>query len=1440
MMVDLDIDADNTAWTAKPEQNPNLLEDQIEDDWHLPGKVVLASDADDDGDGIPDYTDGFNRDGITSDDDMNDAALFAPVRLELISPVNPATTKLLFKYTASDPAEVTCQGVTYTLPADKCLRVWTKPGQQARNKAAVTDGGDFVPADTLIDAATLGLNANVSSIFLYVEGVMATEPSVPEEIRVIIDPDGTGPINVNGQNSVLIEDAVRVTVLSNEKPPWDPGTGTGNGPGSVNLASGMVEHKTDDIIVYNPAGPDAAYGRVYNGKFAKVGQCTPGMTVGWRNGYDIMVDTTSNPLLLRYFNGAVEKLIQRNGTLTKPTGAPYLVAGQQNGNDWSWLTITWNDQTVWRFEPRAGMGTRFPLVKVTDCTGHAVEIQWGTDGRVLGVTGGAGGTTPLLQISYTDNLVATVTDAQNTDRLATYTYTDGNLSAVNVLGVDDRWQYSYLASATYPVLTDICSNGSSYGFTYSPMTGLVNKITDPNGHYSTFVYTLNAQRNIGHATVQAYDVNDNVIASWSYTFNTRKCVTAITENPGARTTDLEYLNLQNPMRPTKITLPDDRFSNLTYDIHGNVLTATNLQKTAGGERVITTTFNYDYADFALGRVASVEEDTGDGDVVQASYTYYGSGLLHTATVRKPGATAADQWVTTSCEYNDFGDITHIESPGAHDTQTSVVTLAYGTQKRGQPTAVSVSGGGTTLATSLSYYESRGLVRHAQTAGQPVVRYTYNAANQPTVVTTRSSASENAQIYATTTLSYQFVGGPQTGVSNDGTAGAPVTTAASLTLGATGELLSSHASRVVGETSTARTVAALTYDELYRPTTLADARNMITHYTYTAEGFPQSQIYPGNEITTAAQHDEVGRPGQVTVRQDAETPPEQTWQLNHTDPEGLLRETQLGGITDTEVTYTDRGDLNTLVNAVATLTPLYNDYGDQTGLTTDYTDGPTAQTIQYTYYPDGSRKTMALPDGTTLSYTYDGLGRLTMLADAHDGRATRTTSWTYDTDGLLTARTIANGNQTIARTTYAYEDPLRRLTALYNYHTVNGVESLLSSYTDLTYDGAGQCTGMQANLAYMLAAYDGEYQFDYAGLGELAHEQLVATDDTTTYTNSFSYDATGNPASFKGTAHTYNANSQLTDAGYAYDARGNPTSYAGVDCIFDAENHLINYNDGAFTAGYRPDGLRGWTRDAGVGLGGKTFYLYDGETLVTEIPPEGEGGARVVVWGANGLISRDNTFYLFDPLGNVAYRLLPNGAIANSSVYDAYGTVTTCAIIAGQLTVIDALDPYQYKGQYGYYTDTATGLVLCTYRYYDPQLGRWLTRDPIGYDGGMNQYGYCGGDPVNLVDADGNIPVETVIDIVSLGWSLEAMLQNPSWANAGFLAWDIAGTLIPYVPGSYVAKGAKLAKLVYKGEEIPNLLRRIGGNKLHPLYDKVKSIIGSVMNYDWHHAWPEIL
>lgn len=109
-----------------------------------------------------------------------------------------------------------------------------------------------------------------------------------------------------------------------------------------------------------------------------------------------------------------------------------------------------------------------------------------------------------------------------------------------------------------------------------------------------------------------------------------------------------------------------------------------------------------------------------------------------------------------------------------------------------------------------------------------------------------------------------------------------------------------------------------------------------------------------------------------------------------------------------------------------------------------------------------------------------------------------------------------------------------------------------------------------------------------------------------------------------------------------------------------------------------------------------------------------------------IASQISTFYAFDERGNTVQRLDGNGNIVSSHDYDAYGAVQT----ASQYPVND---PYLFGGQAGYYTDGETGLVLCTFRYYDPQTGRWLNRDPAGYAGGINLYAYCGNNPINALD-----------------------------------------------------------------------------------------------------------
>jgi RHS repeat-associated protein len=60
----------------------------------------------------------------------------------------------------------------------------------------------------------------------------------------------------------------------------------------------------------------------------------------------------------------------------------------------------------------------------------------------------------------------------------------------------------------------------------------------------------------------------------------------------------------------------------------------------------------------------------------------------------------------------------------------------------------------------------------------------------------------------------------------------------------------------------------------------------------------------------------------------------------------------------------------------------------------------------------------------------------------------------------------------------------------------------------------------------------------------------------------------------------------------------------------------------------------------------------------------------------------------------------------------------------------------HKAHFRYQADERTGLIFCTNRWYEPLNARWLTRDPIGYDGGIGLYAYCDGNPSMGADPSG--------------------------------------------------------------------------------------------------------
>ena len=114
-------------------------------------------------------------------------------------------------------------------------------------------------------------------------------------------------------------------------------------------------------------------------------------------------------------------------------------------------------------------------------------------------------------------------------------------------------------------------------------------------------------------------------------------------------------------------------------------------------------------------------------------------------------------------------------------------------------------------------------------------------------------------------------------------------------------------------------------------------------------------------------------------------------------------------------------------------------------------------------------------------------------------------------------------------------------------------------------------------------------------------------------------------------------------------------------------------------------------------------------------------------------------YQYDPMGNYLQResasAYGNGyLVLDTATYDGYGIETADNFSNG----VNAPrgESIGFGGQWGNYTDPETGLICLGHRYYDPGTGRFLNRDPIGYAGGENLYGYCGNNPINRADPEG--------------------------------------------------------------------------------------------------------
>ncbi|MGC8863834.1 MAG: RHS repeat domain-containing protein [Armatimonadota bacterium] len=150
-------------------------------------------------------------------------------------------------------------------------------------------------------------------------------------------------------------------------------------------------------------------------------------------------------------------------------------------------------------------------------------------------------------------------------------------------------------------------------------------------------------------------------------------------------------------------------------------------------------------------------------------------------------------------------------------------------------------------------------------------------------------------------------------------------------------------------------------------------------------------------------------------------------------------------------------------------------------------------------------------------------------------------------------------------------------------------------------------------------------------------------------------------------------------------------------------------------------------------------VYDTTAGIPAVIEESTSGstAYYVREPGGSLIARLNAtegirYYHFDELGSTRLLTDADGDITDKYAYDAYGSLLSHDCYSGSVS-----QPYQYVGQLGYYThwmEPDFGLLQLGVRFYDPEVGRFTSRDPARE--GVSHYGYVGNSPLQAVDSWG--------------------------------------------------------------------------------------------------------
>jgi RHS repeat-associated protein len=1074
----------------------------------------------------------------------------------------------------------------------------------------------------------------------------------------------------------------------------------------INVSNGNMYLQQSDYQLPS-IGPGLNVTRTYNSNSQRIGL--------FGRGWSTMLDESIlsyDASMLRFNHGGGRAV--HFGRASGSTGAFSDLVGdlhEQVISGGGGFTLSMKDGSAEQFDS-AGK-----LLSMTDRNGNTTTLTYGATGFLSSVTDPFGRV--LTVNTNTNGQVTSISDSLGT--IATYTYGVG----------------SELLSVTY-------ADNSAFNFSYDGGLRLTS-VTDAMGNVvesHTYDGQGRAITSEKHGGVEHYslsfvsatetDVTDGLGRVTKYFFDSSKGrnvatrVEGLCSCGGGAASQVQTWTYDNQLNVTSKTDALNHVISYTYDGSGNRLTQTDP----------TGTITYTYNGFAE---VLTHQDQMDGVTTN---TYDGLGNLrtttdalnNTTTVTYSGrgqvltATDARNKITTFT-YDSTGNLTQRKDPN------NIITFFF-YDARGRLTKVRDG----LSRSSLYVYDAFGRINKVTHPDNSFVTFTYDLAGRRTVVTDergnptnfaydgagRLSSITDTLNHATT---YAYDGMSNLRSMTDAlsrttnydydefnrlkkTMYPPATPGATrlfelVTYDADGNVTSqrdtdgrvtTHAhdnlNRVIGTTDSTNKTTTFQYDALSRVTLLTDPINQQYQFVYDALS-RQTQITRGSSSMSYV-YDEVGN------------------RIQRTDYNGAVTNYSYDNLNRlTTVTYPARtvtyayDSLNNLTRATNENGSVYIGY-DSRYRVASFTD-PFFYGISYNYDTVGNRTKLKVNGAIYATYTYDQVNRMTSLADS----ANLNFTYNYDAVNRVTSRGAPNG----VTTGYAYDD-LDRLTSL--IHT-GGPTTLNGNL--YTFNDANNLSSWTTQTAQRAYAYD-------------AMDRLTGVTNFETPAESYSYDAAGNrTSSHLSASYSYNSVNKLVStasATYTYDNNGNVitrTDGLGTTTFtFNEENQLTRARlPNGLTVDYKYDGL-GRRIQRTTSAGANERYVYDGPDVLIDLNADWSVATTYLNdLGNDNHLRQTNTttgtsYFLTDHLGSTAAFADGRGNLIEQITYDSFGN-----------------SPGSARSRYGFTgreRDPDTSLMYYRARFYDPQIGRFMSEDPLGFAGGLNGYTYTRNNPLTRKDPSG--------------------------------------------------------------------------------------------------------